>query len=195
VADFSPPYHPDNVFLTGTKLRGDVKRVAVLPAACDVRQTDLGAGCDALQPILASELVKTKKFEVVVVSPEELWRLTGRTDWTADEVLPADFLSALKKEYGCDAVFFCEVTEFRAYPPLSVGWRLKLVDVSRKETIWSSDEIFDSGKPPVMAAARHYQQAEEWQLNGETAAWLAMNSPRQFAQYSLASLLYTLPAR
>lgn len=193
--DLSAPYKPDNVFLTASKLPGDVKRVAVLPLACDERQTDLVAGREALQPVLVVELVKSKKFEVVEVSPEELWRLTGRADWTGAEILPADFLAALNKACGCDAVLFSELTEFHPYPPLAVGWRLKLVDIRRKETIWAGDEHFDAGKPAVMAAARHYQQEEQRPLEGDTTIWLAANSPRWFGQYSIASLLDTLPAR
>lgn len=193
--DLSAPYQPDNVFLAAPKLPADVKRVAVLPLACDGQQTDLTAGCDALGPILAAELTKTKRFEVIQVSPEELWRLTGRADWTGEEVLPADFLNSLKKEYGCDAVLFCQLTEFRAYPPLAVGWRLKLVDISLQKTIWAGDEHFDAGQPAVIAAALRYQQQEQRQFGDDTTDWLAVTSPRWFGQYSVASLLDTLPAR
>jgi len=215
---FRAPYRPDNIFHAGAKpdkyftgrdrLPGYVKRVAVLPLACDVRRRDLAAECDMLQPILLAEMIKTKKIEAVEVAPDELWRLTGRTRWTGGEILPADFLDALKQECGCEAVLFCQLTEFRAYPPLAVGWRLKLVDVRTQKTIWAGDEYFDAGKPEVLAAARHYQQNDQRQPgfrpgvnNGyspegnHTADWLAANSPRWFGQYSIASLFDTLPDR
>ena len=228
MVDLSPAYKPDNIFLADGKLPGEIKRVAVLPLMCDERQTDLAAGCDTLESVLFAELIKAKYFEVVQITREELWRLTGREDWTGEDVLPANILDALKKESGCDAVLFCELTEFRAYPPLAIGWRLKLVDVRGKKTIWAGDEHFDAGNPAVIAGARLYQRRGQVVLDdnsglcragvssvadiaggviecvagdGQNApatqadGWLAVNSPRWFGQYSIDSLLGTLPAR
>jgi hypothetical protein len=188
------PYKPDDIFIAGGKLPGEIKRVAVLPLACDARQTDLAAGRDALEPVLFAELVKTKRFEVIQVSREELWRLTGRADWSGVEVLPANMLDSLKKESGCDAVLFCELTEFRAYAPLAVGWRLKLVDVRQRKTLWAGDEHFDAGNPAVLAGARLYQRHGQVVLDDDSGGWLAVNSPRWFGEYSIGSLLGTLPA-
>ena len=203
--DFHRPYKPDNIFSAGGKpdkffavsnqLPGDVKRVAVLPLACDARQTDLTVGRESLEPILFTELVKVKRFEVVQISREQLWRSTGRTEWSGDEILPADFLDLLKRDFACDAVLFSQLTEFRASPPLAVGWRLKLVDVRQRKTIWAADEPFDAGQPAVIAGARHYERREQMALDGDTSGWLAVNSPRWFGQYAVASLLDTLPAR
>ena len=113
-ANLHASYRPDNVFLAAPSLPGDVKRVAVLPVVCDTRRTDLTAGRGDLQSVLIAELIKAKRFEVVEAPPPELWRLTGREDWTGDEILPANFLDSLQKKYGCDAVLFCQLTEFRA---------------------------------------------------------------------------------
>jgi len=227
LADLRAPYKPDNIFLAGGKLPGGLKRVAVLPLACDQRQTDLSSGRDALQPVLFAELIKTKHFEVVRISREELRRLTGREDWTGEEVLPANLLETLRKESGCDAVLFSELTEFRAYPPLAVGWRFKLMDVRGGKILWAGDEQFDAGNPAVIAGARRYQRRGQVVLDdnsglryagappvvdiangiigcvagdGQNASatqaggWLAANSPRRFGQYSIESLLGTLPA-
>ena len=189
------PYKPNNIFIAARHLPGDLKRVAVLPLACGGRRTDLAEGCDALGPVLVAELIKAKKFEVVPVTPGELSRLTGRMDWTGEEVLPAGLLGLLEKEYGCDAVLFCELTEFRAYAPLAVGWRLRLVDVRRDKTLWAGDERFDAGNPAVIAGARHYQRRGQVVLDDNSGGWLAVNSPLYFGQYSIAILLKTLPAR
>jgi hypothetical protein len=189
------PYQPNNIFIAAPRLPGDLKRVAVLPLSCAGRQTDLAEGRDALGPVLIAELIKVKKFEVVPVPPGELSRLTGRMVWTSEEVLPAGLLGLLEKEYACDAVLFCELTEFRAYAPLAVGWRLKLVDVRSQKTIWAGDEHYDAGNPAVIAGARLYQRREQVAPGDNSGDWLAINSPRRFGQYSVDSLLGTLPAR
>jgi len=195
MVDLHPRYKPHNIFRASSKLPGEIKRVAVLPLACDGRQTDLAAGRDALEPVLFAELIRAKHFEVVQISRDELWRLTGRADWTGEDVLPANILDVLKQESGCDAVLFSELTAFRAYSPLAVGWRLKLVEVRQKKTLWAGDEHFDDGTPAVIAGARHYQRRGQVMREDNSGGWLAVNSPLCFGQYSIAILLRTLPAR
>ena len=193
--DWHPPYKPDDIFLAAARLPVGLKRIVVLPLACDARQTNLVAGRDALEPVLFAELIKAKRFEVVQISREELRRLTGRADWAGVEVLPANMIDSLKTESGCDAALFCELTEYRAYPPLAVGWRLKLVDVRQKKTLWAGDEHFDAGNPAVLAGARYYQRHGQVILDDSSGGWLAANSPRRFGEYSIDSMLATLPER
>jgi len=188
-------YQPSNVYLSQATLPANVRRIAVLPMACNSQQADMIDGCDALDPILAAQLVATKKFEVVRVSPEELERETGQAYWTGGEALPADFFTELEKNVNCDAVLFCELTEFRPYPPLAVGWRLKLVDAKSHDIIWAGDEQFDAGEPAVIAGAVRYERQDQSELDGEPTGWLTLNSPRDFGQYTIAQLLSTLPAR
>jgi hypothetical protein len=192
---FSPPYHPDNVFLYVPGLAPDVKRVAVLPLACDGQRVDLSDGCEMLNPVLKFELIKAKKFEIVSVSPDILRSRTGRATWTGAEMLPPDLFETLRQLYGCDAILFCQLTAFRAYAPLAVGWRMKLVDARTRQTLWAADEVFDAGEPAVHAGASYYESDELRIPRHKPENWLVLNSPRQFGQYSAAQLLATLPTR
>lgn len=187
-------YRPDNVFVYPAKLSPDMRRVAVLPLASQVRG-DLPEGCEALAPILWEQLVKTKRFELVVVDPETLRHGTGRLQWSGSETLPPDFFAFLRRQYACDGVLFAEVTAYHAYAPLAVGWRLKLVDARSAQIIWATDELFDSTRPEVYRAAQRFEAAKTLWPFGHDENWLAVSSPRQFGRYSVAALLNTLPGR
>ena len=115
---------------------------------------DLPEGCTALTPVLWDQLVKTKKFEVVLVDAATLRSRTGQANWTGTETLPADFLAFLRREYGCDGVLFVELTTYRAYAPLAVGWRMKLVDARSGQIAWAADELFDAARPACSAPRR-----------------------------------------
>jgi hypothetical protein len=188
-------YQAGNVFRASDSLPHGVRRVAVLPMTCDEQHSDLSFGRDALDTVLRSELVKTRKFEVVVVTPEALRARTGRTSWSNEDVLPEGFLQWLRETYGCDAVLFSRLTTFRAYPPLAVGWRLQLVDVRGRETLWASDEVFDAGQPGVMTGALKYQSRELQAVGNQVNEFAMAKSPRRFGQYAVAELLATMPAR
>jgi len=203
-----------NIFAAAPVLPKDLKRVVVLPLACEESRADLSGGCETLDPILQAELVKTKKFEVVPAGSERLNNLTGRSGWTGAEVLPGSFFDSLQRAYGCDAVLFCQLTTFRAYAPLAVGWRMKLVDAHTQKIIWAADEVFDAGEPAVAKDAEQFQKQQQ-NVHGETRSllkslfkfadrepqsalddqWAILNSPRYFGQYSAAKLLQTLPER
>lgn len=195
ITSMTPGYRPENVFLYAHALSPDLKCVAVLPLACEDRRPDLQDGCEALNPVFQAELIKTRKFEVVGVSPEVLRNCTGRMAWTGTEVLPQEFFDSLREVSGCDAVLLCQLTAFRAYEPLAVGWRMRLVDARTGQTLWAVDELFDAGHPSGLNGARHYQWAELQGSYNDSGRWLMRNSPREFGQYAAAQVLATLPKR
>ncbi|HEV2693988.1 MAG TPA: hypothetical protein VG347_13925 [Verrucomicrobiae bacterium] len=192
---FRRDFRPDNVFVYPNKLSLDFRRVAILPIAPAAGDHDLPEGCEALDPVLWEQIVKTKRFEAIPVDASHLSQRMGRSTWTGREVLPPDFFAYLRREYDCDGVLFAELTTYRAYSPLAVGWRFKLVDVRTGQVIWSADELFDASRPEVQQAADHFE-AEKSGIPFLTAKnWAMTTSPRLFGRYSAATLLDTLPER
>jgi hypothetical protein len=192
-------FQPNNVYVSAAVLPKQVKRVAMLPVTADETYTALHEGREELEPVLTRELIKAKRFEIVRLTPEALRRCTGRADWTAEETLPAEMLGALHDTYGCDAVLFSQLTVFHASPPLAVGWRMKLVDISTGQILWASDEVFHAAgyvaKTPAPAWCSPLTLLAEPEPDQLDIEWKMDNSPRLFAEYALAQLLATLPAR
>jgi len=192
---FFPYDQTDNAFKLSADLPADVRRVAVLPLAWVGSQIDLSSGGEALSPILLAELIKTKKFETVAVNSADLQGQTGRPSWTGAEILPADFFDSLQRVYGCDAVLFNQLTVFRAYAPLAVGWRMKLVDVRSGRILWAVDKIFDADQGGVLNQARRHHFSGIWPFHDASNDWQVENSPRQFGQYTVVQVLDTMPNR
>jgi hypothetical protein len=188
-------YRPQNFYRSLGQLPVNIRRVAVLPTTCDDNISDVQHGRDLLESVITEELAKTKKFELIVVTPDQLRVWTGRTSWRAEEPLPADFLKVLKSALACDAVLFGRVSQYRAYPPLTVGLSFKLADVHTGDFIWAVDEVFDSSEPSVVNSARRYQLMRE-QLPASLAdSRSILNSPGGFGRYAANSVFETLPAR
>jgi hypothetical protein len=172
----------------------ELKRVAVLPLTSDERHPDSAAGEQTLEPVLHSELLRSRRFEIVSVSPQDLRRWTGRKRWEVEEKLPPGFFEKLRAELGCNAVLFCRLSRFHAYPPLAVGWKLTLVDAHQLQTLWSIDEVFDAGEPAVANSARRYQREHE-RSEPQGNSGMILTSPRRFGQYTAWAALSTLPQR
>jgi hypothetical protein len=188
-------YRPANVYTSFNQLPVNLRRVAVLPLTCDTKASELEYGRQVLEAVLGEELGKTKKFELITVSPEQLRIWTGRPAWRAEETLPADFLKVIKEQLGCDAVLFSRLTQYRAYPPLTVGFSLKLAEVDTTEFVWAVDEIFDASEPSVVNSARRYQLSREQLPAALSDSRSILNSPSGFGRYAANSVFQTLPAR
>ena len=190
-----PSYQVSNVYELAPRLPERLRRVALLPLAANPDQPETQAGQEALTPVLQSELLKTQRFEVVLLSPDQLQLWTGRLAWSTDQKLPPDFFKVLHEEAGVDAVLFGRLTIFRPYPPVAVGWRLTLVDCIDQQILWATDEVFDSGDRTVVNAARRFQQSQQREQGALEDSTSILNSPRRFGQYTACTLLMTLPAR
>lgn len=187
------PYKVTNVYLRQPRLPAELSRVAVLPFPKAGRVSADIASRTALEPLFQAELRKRKRFEVIPVTQQELSVWTGKSTWDATGELPAGLLATIQKETGCDAVIFPALTTFNPYPPVAIGWNVKLVLCADRNIWWSVDEVFDAGNESVAAAAEAYGRREMTMPAPllENSAILA--SPRRFGQYTAWAVASTLP--
>jgi hypothetical protein len=193
-----PGYEPENVYRSDKRLAPGIKRVAVLPLTASDSTEALEAGMEALEPVLQSELGKSRRFELVPVSGEQLRQWTGRSSWRSDEALPAELFEQLRAGTACDGVLFSQLTVYRAYTPVAVGWKFRLVECTRErkgKILWAVDEVVDSGEPDVVRSAREYYSQHVRNETVLSDPAMVLYSPRQFSRFSLDALLATLPTR
>jgi hypothetical protein len=188
-------YKPTNVYLRSPEMDPEVKRVAILPMTTLQPTEAFQAGVDSLRPLLHAELIKAKRFETIVVTPEQLQNWTGQRVWRADEQLPPDFFDRLREETGCQGVLFDQLTRYQPYQPVSVGWKLTLVVNKEHQIYWAADEIFDAGDDGVANAARAYASSHIITQSPIPDPNAILSSPSRFGQYTLHELLTTMPQR
>jgi hypothetical protein len=185
----SAAWRPTNIHAPHPTLPADCRSVAVLPLVAPAGDADAQASVSSLEQLLHAELTRTRRFELRTVSAAQLRHWAGRSVVTTDGELPVELLPRLRRELGCDAVLFTRVTVFRAYPPLAVGWQMRLVDVhSPYTTLWAADEVFEADRDDL--AASRSDRPWAWGTRRPEAAIL---SPRQFSRRALEAILETLP--
>jgi hypothetical protein len=192
---FATLYQPSNIYSRGPLLDPDVKRVALLPMVPLLPTETFQAGVDSLQPLLRAELEKSKRFEVIVISQEQMRRWTGQGSWKSEDQLPPDFFDRLRDETGCQAVFFNQLTRYQPYQPVAIGWKLTLVFNTDHLIYWAADEVFDAGDGTVANAARAYESDHIATPSPLPDPNAILSSPSRFGQYTLHALLTLLPRR
>lgn len=196
LSDFgTPSYAPSNVYREEPTLPPHVKRVAVLPLTTLTDEEAMEFGRGALWPVLLNELGRSRQFELVAVTPEQLLLLTGRSEWNGEEKLPSDLFQKLKDKFVVDAVLFSRLTQYRAYEPLTVGWRLKLLDAGDPRILWAVDEVFDARVAEVAAAARRYAREHSETVPSLHDSQAVLVSPRRFGEYTASAVVGTMPGR
>ncbi len=188
-----PPYQPQNVYGQHTRLPEQLRRVLLLPLVDRTPGPTEASSLDVVRLGFTAELRKRNAFEVITCTPAELRTWTSRDHWSAVEELPADFLQRLQARTGCDGVLFAELTHFQAYPPLAVGFNLRLVECRGTNTVWTVEETLDAANAAVASGARAYGRSELRQAR--ESDWLMVNSPKHFSQYAAWLLLSTLPSQ
>jgi hypothetical protein len=184
-----------NVFVLQPFFPAHIRRVAVLPISTLADNWEADYQIPQLEPVLHDEIGKSRRFEQITITRDQLRQWTGKTTWSVQEKLPANFFRKLQDETGSDAVLFTRLHPFHGFKPMVLGWELRLVDFQTALTIWAADETFDAGDPAVARAASHYFLAHERGGNPLADGEAALNSPGRFSAYALNEMLATMPAR
>jgi len=191
----TPSYEPLNVFREDAALPEQIRRVALLPVTVASDDGDMAFGRGTLEPIVFAEIARVRRFEVVSVTSEELRLLTGRTAWTPEEKLPIEFFEKIRDKFGVDAVLFTQLTQYRPYEPLLVGWRMKLIDADEPHILWAVDEVFDARVPTVAAAASRHLEGNPDTGTSLSDSRSVLQSPRRFGRYTAHAVVQTMPGR
>jgi hypothetical protein len=189
-----PSHEVSNVFRKEHLLPGPLKRVAVLPLSYKESSVAFVAGQQSLEPLFQSELTKASRFETVFIRPEQLKQWTGRDRFDAYESLPPNLFKLLAEKTGSDGILFANLSEYKAYPPMVIGWRMKLA-ANDADLLWAVEEIFDASSQPVSNGARRFERAHARNNPVLEDSRSILLSPTRFGQYTLDTLLATLPNR
>ena len=191
-ASYSGPFHAvANVYISPEGLPANLQRVAVMPLMPGRGNRAAELGVPLIQQAFTEELSRARVFDVVTLTPNRLDTLVGVQALYADSRLPIEFISKIKEETGCQAVLFAELTTFRAYPPVAVGWKLHLFDLETEELVWAADEVFDAGQATVANALRRHIREKLSPNNAAATQLLVLDSPREMARFSLGELIGT----
>jgi hypothetical protein len=189
-----PGFSATNAFRRTEILPPTLRRVAVLPLSYDASDPTAMNGQQMLEPMLRAELTKTERFELVFIKPEQLRIWTGKERWDSFEALPPDLLKLVAQKTACDGLLLPRLSQFKAYPPMLIGWRIKLA-ANNADVLWAVDELFDAAEETVSNSARRYDRSHVKNNPVLEDSRSILLSPSKFGQYTLHSVLETLPSR
>lgn len=181
---FTPVNHAGEAHL------GGLRRVVLLPvwtgAAAPV---ETAAEFDE---ILLAALQQTQRFEVVALTREAARQTYRAEAFSSASALPHGLMQRLKAEFAADAVLFVDLTVYRGYRPLQLGFRAKLATLEGTRLVWTFDQVFSADDPTVANAARNHFLDADRRVPADLTHGV-LQSPSKFASYAGAAMFGTLP--
>ena len=130
---------------------------------------------------LFQALQKKQIFGLTVVSQSDpAWR---SLQLETDSTYTLDQMQSIRKSLKCDGVLIGSITEFRAYPHMAIGLRLKLLDLKNGQLLWALEQIWDITDKDTESRIKKYYKSQKSLDTARQHEHLASISPLEFIRF------------
>jgi hypothetical protein len=168
----------DYYYLNPNKKLTDVGRVAIIELDNDSSYPQISTD---ITGSLYQALQKRQVFGLTVVHQNDpSWRslqLERDSTYTLEQIM------AIREALKCDGILLGTVTEFRPYPHMEVGLRLKLLDLRDGQLLWALEQIWDSADKTTEKRIKNYFKSEKRTGFAPLHEELAAVSPLEFIKF------------
>ncbi len=104
----------------------------------------------------------------------------------------SNILKVFGEKYKIDAILFSEISVYKSYKPLVLGYKHFLYSTNSAQVAWSVDDVFDMGDKNVNALSKNwYFKKYEEDRNPSMKSDIMEISMNNFVEFSFSVLLET----
>ncbi len=177
----------DYYYLNPTKRLTNIGRVAIVELENDSSYPEISTD---LTGSLFQALQKRQVFGLTIVHRDDpSWRslqLDGGSTYSLDQ------MAAIREKMKCDGVLLGTVTEYRPYPHMAVGLRLKLLDLRDGQLLWALEQVWDGADKAIEKRTKSYFKNEKGSGFAPLQEQLATVSPLEFIKFVSYEVAATL---
>jgi len=141
---------------------------------------------------ISQALQKKQVFSLTVISKNDrIWR---GLEPDLNSTYRLEDLSEIRKATSCNAILVGSVTEFEPFPHMTIGLRLKLVDLTDGQLLWAFEQIWDTADKTTQNRMRRYFRSQTDSDCSHSKAHLLTVSPIRFIKFVAYEAAQTLPA-
>jgi hypothetical protein len=131
--------------------------------------------------ILFQALQKKQVFSLTITHREDpSWKSLGLE---SDSSYTPDQMQSIRKSLKCYGILTGTVTEFRPYPHMVIGLRLKLLDLRDGSLLWALEEVWDIDDKKTGYRIQKYYQSQKRMDSTLSQEHLASMSPLEFINF------------
>jgi hypothetical protein len=92
-------------------------------------------------------------------------------------------IRTIREALKCDGLLLGTITEFRPYPHMAIGLRLKLLDLRDGQLVWALEEVWDSTDKSTEKRIKNYFKSQKGSGFSPLHEQLATVSPIEFVKF------------
>ena len=168
----------DYYYLNPNNKLSTIGRVAIVELDNDSSYPEISTD---ITQALYQALQKRQVFGLTVVRQHDpSWR---SLQLDRDSTYTLEKLLAIREALRCDGVLLGTVTEYRPYPHMTVGLRMKLLDLRDGQLQWALEQIWDSADKTTEKHIKSYFKSEKRSGFAPLHEKLAAVSPLEFIKF------------
>ncbi len=165
----------------------NIARVAIVELGNDSGYPQIAA---EMTNALFESLQKKQLFGLTIVRErDDLWRslqLDSETTYSFKQ------MNSIREMINCDGVLVGTITEFKPYPHMTIGVRLKLTDLKEGQLIWAIEQVWNSSDKYTQKRIKKYLENVKDSSQISLNKRLATISPLEFIKYISYEIAETL---
>ncbi len=177
----------DYYYLNPDKRLATIGRVAIVELNNDSSYPQISTD---ITEALFQALQKKQVFGLTVVGQHDAsWRslqLDFDSTYTLDQIM------AIRETLKCDGILIGTITEFRPYPHMAVGLRLKLLDLRDGQLLWALEQVWDNADKTTESRIKSYFKAQKRSGFASLREQLAAVSSLEFIKFVSYEVAETL---
>jgi hypothetical protein len=177
----------DYYYLNPDKDLTSIGRVAIVELSNDSSYPQISTD---ITEALFQALQKKQVFGLTVVRQDDAsWR---SLQLDLDSTYTLDQIKGIRETLKCDGILIGTITEFRPYPHMAVGLRLKLLDLRDGQLLWALEQVWDSADKTTESRIKSYFKAQKRSDFASLREQLAAVSPLEFIKFVSYEVAETL---
>jgi len=186
----APVPSADYYYLNPDKDLSAIGRVAIIELDSDSSYPQVSTD---VTEALFQALQKKQLFSLTIVR-------RGDSEWRSlqldsDPPYTLEQLFAIRRTLRCDAVLMGTFTGYRPYPHMTIGLRLKLLDLADGRLLWAFEQIWDSADKKTEHQIKRFFSAQMRSGFGPLRERLVVISPLRFIKFVAYEVAETLQTK
>ncbi len=174
-------------YLTENKDLSSIGRVAIVELENESEYPKISGD---VTESLYEELQKRQIFGLSIVRKSDAsWR---SLQIPAEGSYSLEQLAAIRKSLKCNAILVGTITRYKPYPHMSIGLRLKIVDLTDGQLLWGLEQVWDSADKRTQYRIERYFSKQKRKGFGPLREELVTVSSIEFLKFVTYEVASTL---
>ena len=174
-------------YLNPNKSHSNIGRIAIVELQNDSSYPQIS---NDITEALFQTIQKRQVFGLTIVRQREpLWK---SLQLEPDTTYSLEQMASVSQTLKCDGVLIGTITEYKPYPHMTIGLRLRLIDLTEGELLWAVEQVWSSSDKTTEKKIKKYLKETKGSSAESANERITAISPLEFIRFVSYEVAQTL---